>query len=269
MIVSELNPIQLWAVTPTAYADIADVIDLASFGVTFNTEDKDTSIQDRVYFHIVKYNDVHTIEIVVDDETDEFLLSGRYQDGSQWQDFPFTLITGKHFRTVVDLSLYPDIADSKIFFVLANTTDSQILYVSDHHQVKTTVKKSVLITYSSNAAFDNVLANVEMKYRVPGMFYFEEYPEEIESETLSDGTVAELTSSVKTQRELYVELVPDYVHRKIKLILQSSNKTIKGQSWKKEAAYEMEKPPVLNYPMRRGKGLLTLDGSIIRNVYST
>jgi hypothetical protein len=275
MTISDLNPIQFFTIEPTAIADVTsvtEVIDLAALAATFNTKDRNGAAQDRIYFHVVKSTDVLKSFIIVDDAGHTYKLSGRYEDGTLWQNFDFVQIDDVYFSVSVNLADYPAIVGRKVFFAIIDTTDSEIYAVSDHHSVKTTVTKSILITYSHDGFYADVLADTEFSFRVPGMFDEDaggQLPEEVESESLSDGSVITLTGSVKEQRRLQVLLVPLYVHKKLKKLLKCSSVEIDGLSWKQEEPYEMAEPPYETFPMRRGSGLLTLDGSIVRSIYST
>jgi len=93
------------------------------------------------------------------------------------------------------------------------------------------------------------------------------FPEENESDELSNGEVVKLSGSVKNQKLLEVEPLPYYFHRKMKLILQHNYILIDGQQWEKEEPYEMES---LNekYPLEKATAWLTQkDDSYFTNVY--
>jgi hypothetical protein len=269
MIVSDSNPLQWWL---TPLTNVTTIIDLAALGVTFNTEDKDNAVEYHPYFHILKSDDVITTEMVVDDPDADYILSIRTKDGALFEDFEFVFdaISGSHFRCVIDLSDMPEMENQMPFFVIINDTTGKILAVTDHHKVKTEFRvPSLLISYSNSSPFNNILADVDMAIRIPAVFIVGNFPEEIEDEDLSDGTIVSLTASVKTQRLLAVELLPDYEHLKLKYILKCTDLVIKGLNWKQEDAYELADPPHPKYEMRRGKVFLTLDGSIVRSVYTT
>lgn len=271
MIISDLNPLQFW-ILPTPHAldpaSATAVIDLSALALTFNGEDKDSAVEYHPYFHVVKSNDQLLIQIVVDDDSHTFKLSGRNKDGTLWQNFDLVQVSGSYFSVTVDLSLYPAIVGKKIFFAVVDDTDNLLLAVTDHNNVKETVSKSVLITYSNDSDFENVLAGTEMKLRVPGVFVHSEFPEETETDELSDGSIVVLTGSVKTQKTLSVEPVPDFIHKKIKYLLKCSDLSIKGQNWKQEEAHVPDPPPNTMYELKRGKVKLTLDGSVVRQVYA-
>lgn len=270
MTLPDINPIQFWPVTATAFDHLSATLKLlhSSFAVTFNSEAKNEVLTPHCYFHVVKSNDVLVTEFIVDNTAQAYVLSGRNQDGSLWQNFNFAQISGAHFRVTVDLNVYPAIADTKIFFAIINSTTGKVIAISDHQNVKTTVIKSVLSTYSNDIPYDGVLANVQMKLRLPAMFVFGQFPEETETEGLTDGTIVNLSGTLKTQRILQlVTPVPDYIHKKIKLILKCSDISIANLNWKQEEAYEIEDINIA-YEMRRGKVVLTQDGSVVRNVYA-
>jgi hypothetical protein len=277
MIISDLNALQFW-LTPSL-PDLEDVINLSVLGVTFNGKNKNGAVQYKPYFHLLQNDDSFPIEIVVDDDTKDYVLSGRNKDGTAWQDFAFVQVSGNHFRAEVDLALYPAIVNDMKFFAVVNDTDGKICAVTDHHKIQTDIQKSILITHNTpDATFDNVLSDVEMIYRIPGTFIHEDYPESTEVESLSDGSIVELTGELKTTRMIHVFPVPVYVHRKIKTILKRKTKQIDaengGEYWVQEQPYEIEGIPgqtdarVMS-EHRRGSVLLTLDGSIKRSIYTT
>jgi hypothetical protein len=267
MIISDLNPVQFWTVPDTA---LTDVIDLVSFGVTFNTKDKNYAVAEKIYFHILKSDDLLTIEIIVDESADTHIISGRNQDGTLWQDFDFVQITGRHFRLAMDLSLYPAAADTKKFFAIVDTTTNMIKAVSDHHSIKSSIRESTLvITYSHNATWNYVLADVDMKLRIPARFFREVYPEEVETIDLSDGSIAGLSGSVKIQRQMDNKLsaLPAYKIRTLKYALKCKNVLIDGVYWKQETPLE-QTPIDDDSEFEKFKVVLTQQGSIIRNVYA-
>jgi len=279
MVVSDLNPIQFWLTPLTAVADINNTIDLQSLGVTFNTRARNGAVIYRPYFHLIQNDQAFPIGILVDDNTHDFILSGRNQDGTLWQNFNFVQVSGDHFRVDLDFSLYPEIINTKKFFVVIDDTDDKIRAASDHQQFKSDIQRSVLINYmNDDVPFLDILTGVQMQIRIPGTFVFEEEPETVETDSLSDGSVVELTSEVKRTRLLQTEYMPDYMHRKLKYILKCKTKQIDGEVggeyWKQETPYEKDGAPGPTddksvFEFRRGRVTLTLDGSIKRNVYTT
>lgn len=103
--------------------------------------------------------------------------------------------------------------------------------------------------------------------RVKSKFFKERFPEENESESLSDGSVEKLSSSVKKQKLLQIEPCPYYMHEKIKLILQHNYILIDGLLWEKEENYEMS-PLNEKNPFELGSVWLTQkQDSYFTNVY--
>lgn len=128
-----------------------------------------------------------------------------------------------------------------------------------------------LITYSNENDFAGISYSVDPKpefnIRIKSKFFKERYPEENESEELSNGQVVKLSGSVKTQKLLQVEPCPYFIHSTLKLVLQHNYILIDGEEWEKEEAYEMKE---LNekYPFESAECWLTKkDGAYYTNTY--
>lgn len=140
---------------------------------------------------------------------------------------------------------------------------SDCLDVQDHED-------TVLIKYSNAVDFAGISydAGTEFSIRVPGMFFKERFPDENESEKLSDNSVDKLSGTVKSQKLLVIDAAPYYWHKMLSLILQHNEITIDDVLWVKEEPYEM-KPINDGHPFERAQCWLTQkeDGFFI-NVYS-
>ena len=126
------------------------------------------------------------------------------------------------------------------------------------------------ISYSNKIDFAGIAytgLDLTFETRVNARFFRERFPDETESEDLSDGSSVVLSSTLKTQKQLEVELAPAYEHHMLKLILQHNKVTIDDEDWSKGEAYEMEYVDNRN-PFAKGSVWLTKKYSeVFSNVF--
>lgn len=169
-----------------------------------------------------------------------------------------------------NLDLVSDIVVDIDSFTYTGTNEIQ-LAESDCFNVDDEDDESFLIQYSNESTFAGLdySANTIFGVRVHSSFFKERFPEEDESEEISDGSVVKLSGSVKNQRLLQIEPAPFYFHNLLKRVLQHNTIYIDGMYWEKEESYEItEINP--KYPMQKGEVWLTQkEDGYDTNVYGT
>lgn len=173
--------------------------------------------------------------------------------------------------TLRDLSFIPNDISVCNQLVKLEIVDSEgnMYAFSDYLDIKTSHPLTRLVKYSNAVDFaglDYSAGNI-FSLRIESKFYTPRFPEEDESDTLSDGTVVKLSGSVKEQKQFITGDLPPYMHHKIKLILQHNTIYIDGEYWEKEESYEMTLPDE-KYAFLVGAVFLTkkIDG-FTTNVY--
>lgn len=146
----------------------------------------------------------------------------------------------------------------------AEVASSDLLDIADDDE-------TYLIQYSNESNFAGLdySAGTIFGVRVHSSFFKERFPEEDESEEISDGSVVKLSGSVKNQRLLQIEPAPFYFHNLLKRVLQHNTIYIDGMYWEKEESYEITE---INskYPLQKGEVWLTQkEDGYDTNVYGT
>jgi len=141
---------------------------------------------------------------------------------------------------------------------------SDLLDIADNDE-------TYLIQYSNELDFAGLdySAGTIFGVRVESSFFKERFPEEDESEEISDGSVVKLSGSVKNQRLLQIEPTPFYFHNLLKRVLQHNTIYIDGLYWEKEEAYEISEIGP-RQPLQKGEVWLTQkEDGYDTNVYGT
>lgn len=141
--------------------------------------------------------------------------------------------------------------------------------ITDFYDIKPVHRDSRLLTYTNDKDYAGIVYtdntpvfNIRFKCR----FYKERNPTEEEAESLSDGTVEKLSSSMKSQKRLDVEPVAPYFHTLINLALQHTTASINNINYLKEEPYTLKE---LNdrYPFDAGECWLTpVEDNFVTNV---
>jgi hypothetical protein len=145
------------------------------------------------------------------------------------------------------------------------------LATSDYVDIRENHYETQLIQYSNRTDYAGLSYqnSTLFQFRVRTKFFEERFPQESESEGLSDGEIVKLSSTVKNQKFLEVESAPPYIHRKVTLILSHNTVYMDSNYWTKEESYDLTK---LNdrYPFFLGKCWLTLKNSNFwTNIFGT
>lgn len=147
-----------------------------------------------------------------------------------------------------------------------------LIAYSDCIAVQDAHPETKLLQYSNENDFAGIPYDPDyypiiFSLRLHAKFFEEREPEENESEGLSDGSVAKLSSETKNQKLLEVEPAPSYLHKIIKLALQHNTILIDEQYWEKEEDYETEYLNKKN-PFRKGEVWLTVkEDEFFTNVF--
>lgn len=160
--------------------------------------------------------------------------------------------------------------DNIIYLQIVDHADPSTVFArTGPLDVKSDHRNTRLIKYSNDqnyAGLDYTDGEI-FQLRVWSKFFKEQLPEESESESLSDGEVVKLSSSVKQQKYFEVELMPFFMHRKIKLAVLHNTINIDDELWTEEGGYETNQPDE-RFPYYTGKVWLTKqEESFITNVF--
>ena len=119
-----------------------------------------------------------------------------------------------------------------------------VLASSDCISVRVSHPKTKLIQYSNETDFADIIyegitPTPNFAIRLKAKFFDEDFPEENESETNSDGSSVKLLGTVKDQKQLQIIGVPYYMHKKLKRVLQHNTIYIDNLAWNKEETYDI------------------------------
>lgn len=163
--------------------------------------------------------------------------------------------------------------DGNVFTLTAlSITDSDIEQAtSDCIDIRTSHDCTQLIRYDNAKDFADIeysdfSPTAEFYIRIPGIFFHERNTEEQERIETSGETIVRLRDEVKVKRLLEVGYMPDYMHRKLLLILAHDTIEIDGETWVRNDPYEKVDPANKRYPLKRANVLLTQQGYIKRNI---
>jgi hypothetical protein len=145
-----------------------------------------------------------------------------------------------------------------------------IVRKSDCISVKENHKETVLITYSNNRdyaglVYPEITPPAEFNIRIPAVFFEQRFPQESETEELSNSRSVQLFAQIRKQRLLSTGQMPFYLHDKIILILQHQFVTINDIEYIKREGYELQESNK-RWPLRRALCWLDQKDYIIRNV---
>lgn len=148
--------------------------------------------------------------------------------------------------------------------------DNNLIYAyTDQLDLRTTHAGTELLAYTNDIDFAEIkytgLTAPQFFMRVKSRLFEEQFPEEIESDELSDGEIVVLVDSIKSQQQFEVDFAPFYFHKKVKLALAHKTVEIQDQLWKKEGTYDLA---AINKQtkLRTGKTWLSKKNDTQRNV---
>lgn len=161
--------------------------------------------------------------------------------------------------TITINSLTTDIID------LTTLASSDCIDVRESHDC------TQLIRYDNSKDFADIeytdfSPTAEFYIRIPAIFFHERNTEEQERFETSGETIVRLRDEIKVKRLLEVGYMPDYMHRKLLLILAHDTIEIDSETWVRNDPYEKIDPANKRYPLKRAQVLLTQQGYIKRNI---
>ena len=178
-------------------------------------------------------------------------------------------------RTIYSATFTPsdlDICDEKIILKIKDSS-LDVLAQSDCLDIKTSHDCTALIHYDNAKDFAGLeyasttyTPGFEFYIRIPAVFFHERNTEEEENFEESTENMVRLRNEIKLKRLLEVGFMPDYMHRKLLLILAHDTVEIDGESWIKRDPYEKEEPGNKRYPLKKASVLLTQKDYIKRNI---
>jgi hypothetical protein len=150
------------------------------------------------------------------------------------------------------------------------STDASVIAKSDCISIKEDHDETILINYHNNRQFASLNPSVgtpdpEFNLRLPAIFFDERFPQESEVIELSNSRSVQLSAQVKVQKQLKVQHMPYYMHKKAKLALAFQTVTIDNEEWIMQEAYEIE-PGNPRHPLKKAAVWLTEKDAIYRNV---
>lgn len=173
-----------------------------------------------------------------------------------------------YFEIEVDTSFQ---AANPIDISITDVIIKAILAQSDCLDIKTSHDCTTLIRYDNAKDFagleySSFSPTAEFYLRIPAIFFHERNTEEEESFEESTENIVRLRNEIKLKKLLEVGFMPDYMHRKLLLILAHDTIEIDGESWVKRDPYEKEEPSNKRYPLKKASVLLTQKDYIKRNI---
>lgn len=151
------------------------------------------------------------------------------------------------------------------------TGQTQVLAKSDCISLKSEHVGTLLIEYSNYRNYAGVINNngspdLTFYLRIPAVFNEERFPETDEPMQLSNNRIISLNSQVKAQRLLDTDQLPNYMRRKLKLVLKHQFLSIEDKDYVKEEELEELENSNKRWPMRRMSCWLTEKEYVIRNI---
>ena len=161
--------------------------------------------------------------------------------------------------------------DNTTTLVSFSITPEVELASSDCLDIKTSHDCTELIRYVNSKDFadieyTNFSPSAEFYLRIPAVFFHETNTSEEEMFETSGQTIVSLRQEIKVKRQLQVGYMPDYMHRKLLLVLAHQTVEIDGDTWVRQDPYEKVPPAQKRYPLKMANVLLTLQGYIKRNI---
>lgn len=146
----------------------------------------------------------------------------------------------------------------------------RVVASSDCLDIKTSHDCTQLIRYDNSKDFADIeysdfSPTAEFYLRIPAIFFHERNTDELESFETSGETIVRLRNEIKVKRLLEVGFMPDYMHRKLLLILAHDTVEIDGETWVQQDPYE-KVDGNRRYPLKKANVLLTQQGYIKRNI---
>lgn len=132
--------------------------------------------------------------------------------------------------------------------------DEEIAY-SDLLSIRTEHPCTLAIDYTNNKDFygityQDVSPQPTFRLRIPAIFFEEDNPAEQEDHELSSGEIVRLYNKLEQRRKLDIGFLPNYMHRKLQLVLMHDVVSIDDKEWIRREAYERVEGNK-RYPLKR------------------
>lgn len=119
----------------------------------------------------------------------------------------------------------------------------EVIFQSDEISIKSYHACTVAIDYTNHKDFAGIaysdLSPVPtFRLRIPAIFFEQDNPAEQEDHELSSGEIVRLYNKLEERRKLDIGFMPQYLHRKLQLVLMHDVVIIDGKEWIKREAYE-------------------------------
>lgn len=179
--------------------------------------------------------------------------------------------TAENAKTHLGFRAISGTGEHQLFVHNFNVQVKTIVAYSDCLDIRTSHDCTQLIRYDNTKDFAGIeystfSPTAEFYLRIPAIFFHERNTEEEESFEESSENIVRLRNEIKLKRLLEVGFMPDYMHRKLLLILAHDTVEIDGESWIKRDPYEKEEPGNRRYPLKKASVLLTQKDYIKRNI---
>jgi hypothetical protein len=170
-----------------------------------------------------------------------------------------------HKTTVVGATMLAssqNFASAKLKGTLSSNLAASAICV----HLRVSFPRSVLLEYTndSNFAGMNYADGFINKIRIPAIFWKPVTPQEKSEYVTTAGQTITPVQSTRNQMELVTELLPEYVHKRLRLIFMHSGLRIDGVNYIAANNYEYELQD--DYRMAHGRVILTEQGYLKENL---
>ena len=127
--------------------------------------------------------------------------------------------------------------------IVKDGSPSEVIGTSDWLMIDSHFNATVPIDYTNHKDFAGIaysdLSPVPtFRLRIPAIFFEQDNPAEQEDHELSSGEIVRLYNKLEERRKLDIGFMPQYLHRKLQLVLMHDVVIIDGKEWIRREAYE-------------------------------
>lgn len=139
--------------------------------------------------------------------------------------------------------------------VIKDGSPSEEIATSDLLSVQSHINATLAIDYSNHKDFYGIAYSETspapvFRLRIPAIFYEEDNPAEQEDHELANGTITRLFNKMEERRKLDIGYMPQFMHRKLQIVLMHDTVIIDGKEWIRREAYERAEGNK-RYPLKR------------------
>jgi hypothetical protein len=158
-----------------------------------------------------------------------------------------------------DVNFTPDSVDvcDKIIRlqIIQEGSPDTIIASSDYISIQGNHPGTIAIDYSNHKDFNGInysdmSPTPVFRLRIPAIFFEQDNPVEQEDHELSNGEIVRLYNKLEERRKLEIGFLPQYLHRKLQLVLMHDTVIIDGKEWIRREAYERAEGNK-RYPLKR------------------